>query len=67
MQRQRTAAAVAPPPGVACSPALGYARGIDAEVAAAVAEAVRQLQALRAHVEQLDTGIDDPLPITIGL
>jgi aspartyl-tRNA(Asn)/glutamyl-tRNA(Gln) amidotransferase subunit A len=52
---------------IAYSPALGYAKGIDPEVAAAVHAAVQQLQAAGAHVEQVDPGIDDPLDITIGL
>ncbi len=52
---------------IAYSPTLGFARGIDPEVAAAVHAAVQQLQALGAVVEQVDPGIDDPLPITIGL
>jgi aspartyl-tRNA(Asn)/glutamyl-tRNA(Gln) amidotransferase subunit A len=52
---------------IAYSPALGFAQGIDAEVAAAVQAAVLQLQALGAVVEQVDPGIEDPLPITIGL
>ena len=52
---------------IAYSPALGYAQGIDPEVAAAVHAAVQQLQAAGAHVEQVDPGIDDPLDISIGL
>jgi aspartyl-tRNA(Asn)/glutamyl-tRNA(Gln) amidotransferase subunit A len=52
---------------IAYSPALGFAKGIDREVAAAVKAAVQQLQALGAQVEELDPGIEDPLPITIGL
>jgi aspartyl-tRNA(Asn)/glutamyl-tRNA(Gln) amidotransferase subunit A len=52
---------------IAYSPTLGYARGIDAEVAAAVRAAVQQLQALGAQVDELDPGIEDPLDITIGL
>jgi len=52
---------------IAYSPALGYAKDIDAEVAAAVQSAVRQLQDLGAQVEEVDPGIEDPLPITIGL
>ena len=52
---------------IAYSPALGYAQDIHPEVAAAVQAAVRQLQDLGAHVEQLDPGIEDPLPISIGL
>ncbi len=52
---------------IAYSPALGFAQGIDAEVAAAVRAAVQQLQALGAHVDEIDPGIDDPLDISIGL
>ncbi len=52
---------------IAYSPALGFATGIDAEVAAAVHAAMLQLQALGAVVEAVDPGIEDPLPITIGL
>jgi aspartyl-tRNA(Asn)/glutamyl-tRNA(Gln) amidotransferase subunit A len=52
---------------IAYSPALGFARGIGPGVAAAVHGAVQQLQALGAVVEQVDPGIDDPLPITIGM
>ena len=51
---------------VAFSPTLGYAK-VNAEVAAAVAAAVAQLQALGAHIEAVDPGIDDPLEITVGL
>ncbi len=52
---------------IAWSPALGYARNIDPEVAASVAQAVGQLADLGAHVEQIDPGFDDPLAITTGL
>lgn len=52
---------------IAYSPALGYAKDVHPEVAAAVQAAVRQLQELGAQVEQVDPGIEDPLPITIGL
>ena len=52
---------------IAYSPALGFAKGIHPEVAAAVQAAVRQLQDAGAIVEQVDPCIDDPLPITIGL
>ena len=52
---------------IAYSPALGFAKDIHPEVAAAVQAAVRQLQDAGAIVEQVDPGIDDPLPITIGL
>ena len=52
---------------IAYSPTLGYARNVHPEVAAAVAAAARQLEALGARVEQLDPGIEDPLDITTGL
>ena len=52
---------------IAYSPTLGYAHNVHAEVAAAVAAAVAQLQLLGAHVEQMDPGFEDPLEITTGL
>lgn len=52
---------------IAYSPTLGYARHVDPEIAAAVDVAVMQLQALGAHVEQVDPGFEDPLDITTGL
>lgn len=52
---------------IAWSPALGYARNIDPEVAQSVARAVALLAELGAHVEQVDPGFDDPLEITTGL
>ena len=52
---------------VAYSPTLGYAKNVDADVAAAVDAAVRDLAALGARVEVVDPGFDDPLPITTGL
>ncbi len=52
---------------IAYSPALGYVKGIDAEVAAAVDAAVKQLQTLGALVEQVDPGIEDSLDICTGL
>jgi len=52
---------------IAYSPTLGYARNVHPEIAAAVEVAVRQLQALGAHVEQVDPGFEDPLEITTGL
>ena len=52
---------------IAYSPTLGYAKHVDPEVAAAVDAAVRDLETLGAHVEQIDPGIDDPLDITTGL
>ena len=51
---------------VAWSPTLGYAK-VDAEVAAACAAAVRELEALGAQVEAIDPGFEDPLEITTGL
>ena len=51
---------------IAFSPTLGYAR-VDPEVAASVQAAVRDLEALGAHVEAVDPGFDDPLEITTGL
>ncbi|MEO7150699.1 MAG: amidase [Burkholderiaceae bacterium] len=52
---------------IAYSATLGYASGVDPEVAAAVDAAVRELEALGAHVEAVDPGIADPLDITTGL
>ena len=52
---------------IAWSPTLGYARGVDPEVAQAVAVAVEQLADLGAQVEQIDPGFDDPLEISTGL
>lgn len=52
---------------IAYSPTLGYAKNIHPEVAAAVDKAVRVLEQLGAHVEQVDPGIEDPLEITTGL
>ena len=52
---------------IAFSPTLGYARKVHPEVAAAVAAAAAQLEALGAIVEAVDPGFDDPLEITIGL
>lgn len=52
---------------IAYSPTLGYARNIHPEVAAAVDRAVKVLESLGAHVEQVDPGIEDPLEITTGL
>jgi aspartyl-tRNA(Asn)/glutamyl-tRNA(Gln) amidotransferase subunit A len=51
---------------IAFSPDLGYAR-VHPEVAAAVETAVRRLEALGAHVEQVNPGFEDPLEITTGL
>ncbi|HEX4233045.1 MAG TPA: amidase [Caldimonas sp.] len=51
---------------IAFSPTLGYAK-VDREVAAAVAAAMVQIEALGAHVEAVDPGFDDPLEITTGL
>ncbi len=52
---------------IAYSPTLGYARNVDPEIAAAVHDAVRQLERLGAVIEQRDPGFDDPLEITTGL
>ncbi len=52
---------------IAYSPTLGYANNVHPEISAAVDAAVRQLQALGAHVEQVDPGFEDPLEITTGL
>jgi aspartyl-tRNA(Asn)/glutamyl-tRNA(Gln) amidotransferase subunit A len=52
---------------IAYSPTLGYARNVDAEVAAAVDAAVRDLEALGAAVERTDPGFADPLEIMTGL
>ena len=52
---------------IAYSPTLGYAHNVHPEIAAAVDAAVQQLQALGAHVEQVDPGFEDPLDITTGL
>ena len=52
---------------IAYSPALGYAKNIHPEVAAAVAQSATDLEALGAHVERADPGFEDPLEITTGL
>jgi aspartyl-tRNA(Asn)/glutamyl-tRNA(Gln) amidotransferase subunit A len=52
---------------LAWSPALGYARNVDPEVAAACERGVQHLANLGANVEAVDPGFDDPLDITIGL
>jgi aspartyl-tRNA(Asn)/glutamyl-tRNA(Gln) amidotransferase subunit A len=52
---------------IAFSPTLGFAKNIHPEVAAAVAQAALDLEALGAHVETADPGFDDPLDITTGL
>lgn len=52
---------------IAYSPALGYVKNVHPEIAAAVAEAVKVLEGLGAHVTQIDPGFEDPLDITTGL
>ena len=52
---------------IAYSPALGYAKHIHPEIAAATAQAAQHLQDLGAVVEQVDPGIEDPLDISTGL
>lgn len=51
---------------VAWSPRLGYAK-VHAEVAAAVLQAVKAIEAAGAIVEEVDPGFEDPLEITTGL
>ena len=52
---------------IAYSPTLGYAKNVHPEVAAAVEQGARTLQALGAVVELQDPGFDDPLEVITGL
>jgi aspartyl-tRNA(Asn)/glutamyl-tRNA(Gln) amidotransferase subunit A len=52
---------------IAYSPTLGFANNVHPEIAQAIQAAVRVLEGLGAHVEQIDPGIEDPLEITTGL
>ena len=52
---------------IAYSPTLGFAHNVHPEIASAVADAVKVLESLGAHVEQIDPGFEDPLDITTGL
>ena len=53
---------------IAYSPGLGYAQAVvHPEIASAVAQAARELEALGAIVEQVDPGIEDSLDICTGL
>jgi aspartyl-tRNA(Asn)/glutamyl-tRNA(Gln) amidotransferase subunit A len=52
---------------IAWSPALGHAKNVHPEVAAAVAAAVAELATLGAHVERIDPGFEDPIEIMTGL
>ena len=52
---------------IAYSPTLGFAKNVHPEIAAALAQAAKQFEALGAIVEQVDPGFDDPLDITTGL
>ena len=52
---------------IAYSPTLGFARNVHPEIASAVADAVKVLESLGAHAEQIDPGFEDPLEITTGL
>lgn len=52
---------------IAWSPTLGYAQGVDPEVAHACAAAVQRLAELGARVDAVDPGFDDPLEISTGL
>ena len=51
---------------IAYSPDLGYAN-VDPEVAQLVANAVHELEALGAIVDEVDPGFEDPLDISTGL
>ena len=51
---------------VAWSPDLGYA-AVDPEVAEITARAVRRLEELGAHVDEVNPGLPDPLDILDGL
>jgi len=52
---------------VAISPALGYVRNVDPEVAAAVRAAALAFEALGAHVDEIDPGFANPEEITTKL
>ena len=52
---------------VAWSPALGYARNVHPDIAAACEKAVAVLAMLGAQVEAVDPGFEDPLEITTGM
>ena len=52
---------------IAYSPTLGYAKNVDPEIAAAVAHAATEFEAMGAIVESVDPGFEDPLEITTGL
>jgi aspartyl-tRNA(Asn)/glutamyl-tRNA(Gln) amidotransferase subunit A len=48
---------------IAYSPRLGYAKKVIAEVETLVAAAVRRLEGLGAHIEEVDPSTDDPSQI----
>ena len=52
---------------IAWSPALGYAKNVHPEIAAACAKAVDDLRSAGARIDAVDPGFDDPLEITCGL
>jgi aspartyl-tRNA(Asn)/glutamyl-tRNA(Gln) amidotransferase subunit A len=52
---------------IAYSPTLGYARGVDPEVAASVDAAVASLAELGAVIDAVDPGFSDPRDISTGL
>jgi aspartyl-tRNA(Asn)/glutamyl-tRNA(Gln) amidotransferase subunit A len=52
---------------IAYSPKLGYAKNVDPEIAAAIAQAATEFEAMGAIVEKVDPGFDDPLDISTGL
>jgi aspartyl-tRNA(Asn)/glutamyl-tRNA(Gln) amidotransferase subunit A len=52
---------------IAWSPALGYAKNVHPEIAAACARAIDDLRSAGARIDAVDPGFDDPLEITCGL
>ncbi len=52
---------------IAFSPTLAFAKNVHPEVAAAVAQAAIDLEALGANIVPSDPGFEDPLEITTGL
>jgi aspartyl-tRNA(Asn)/glutamyl-tRNA(Gln) amidotransferase subunit A len=52
---------------VAYSPALGYVKNVDADIAVAVERVAKTLADLGAHVERVDPGFENPIDISAGL
>jgi aspartyl-tRNA(Asn)/glutamyl-tRNA(Gln) amidotransferase subunit A len=52
---------------IAYSPNLGYAKNVDSEIASALDQVAKDLEALGACVEKTDPQIEDPLDISTGL